>query len=332
MQKHIGIITFENDIHGLAIKKALESHSDITCYLIESDKLCNSAGLNWSNLNNSETISTVPCKDLGLQEVSKLDVIWWRRTNFPQQVPPHITDSISIDVINNDCSTTLLGILFNEFSGTWVNDPTKILLADNKLIQLRAAQRAGFQIPQTLVSQNPTQIKQFCTKLKNNVIVKPVKGTRQVSLFTKMLTEEHLASDASLSLCPAMYQEYIPGHHHIRAHCFGDDIYAVLIESEALDWRQNLEIPFSLFDLEESVKISLRQVLKTLGLKMGIVDLKLTEEGNAVWLEINQQGQFLFCEGLSGFDLTSAFVDFLYQEAEQVSKLRLTHDKEKSRV
>ncbi|MEH1939183.1 MAG: hypothetical protein V7L01_03050 [Nostoc sp.] len=320
MQKHIAIITFEHDMHGLAIKKALESRDDVTCYMIEADKLCDSAGLNWSNINNLEKRSTIPSKDLGLQEVSNLDVIWWRRTNFPQQMPPHITDSIYIDVINNDCSTTLLGILFNEFSGSWVNDPTKILLADNKLIQLRAAQSAGFQIPQTLVSQNPTQIKQFCEKLENNVIVKPVKGTRQVSLFTKMLTEEHLASDASLRLCPAIYQEYIPGHQHVRAHCFGDNIYAVLIESEELDWRQNLDIPFSFFDLEESVKICLRKVLKTLGLKMGIVDLKLTEGKNPVWLEINQQGQFLFCEGLSGLDLTSAFVEFLYQEAKQVSR------------
>ncbi len=53
---------------------------------------------------------------------------------------------------------------------------------------------------------------------------------------------------------------------------------------------------------------------------MGIVDLKLGEDGKPVWLEINPQGQFLFVEGLTGLDLTSAFTDFLYQEAKETSK------------
>ena len=48
---------------------------------------------------------------------------------------------------------------------------------------------------------------------------------------------------------------------------------------------------------------------------MGVFDLKLTQDAEPIWIEINPQGQFLFAEGLSGLDLTSAFAEFLYQEA-----------------
>jgi len=318
-QAHIAILSIQNDLHALAIQNVFNNYDDIVCHIIETDSLSSKSSLIWSNLNNTDFPSRITNKDGKYLDVSKLDLIWWRRVNSPQKVPAYVTDPVHIDLINNDCATALLGLLLNDFTGTWLNEPTASRLAENKLIQLRAAQYAGFEIPRTLVSQEPDTIRQFCAMLKNQVIVKPVKGSLGIPLFTKMLSEEHLASDESLRLCPAIYQEYIPGDRHIRAHCFGDDVYAVLIESEQLDWRQNLDIPFSIFELDESIKMCLRNVLKILGLKMGVFDLKLTQGKNPVWLEVNPQGQFLFAEGLSGLDLTSPFVEFLYREAKQAS-------------
>ena len=46
-----------------------------------------------------------------------------------------------------------------------------------------------------------------------------------------------------------------------------------------------------------------------------MVDLQLTDWGEYVWLEVNQQGQFLFLEGLTGLPLASAFCRFLTEEA-----------------
>jgi hypothetical protein len=129
-----------------------------------------------------------------------------------------------------------------------------------------------------------------------------------------MLRVEHLASDYALKLSPAIYQEYIPGTKHLRVHCFGDNIYTGLIVSNDLDWRENTDIPITIFDCNQELKNALRRVIKELGLRMGIIDLKINEEGKPVWLEINPQGQFLFVEGLSGLDLTTAFTNFLLEE------------------
>jgi len=107
----------------------------------------------------------------------------------------------------------------------------------------------------------------------------------------------------------------------MHAWALGDSIYSVTLKSKALDWRPDLNIPFEVVELEEESKTSLRDVLKLLGLKMGVVDLKFAEDGEPVWFEINPQGQFLFVEGLTGLNLTSAFTDFLYQEATRASEV-----------
>jgi len=128
------------------------------------------------------------------------------------------------------------------------------------------------------------------------------------------ITKEHLLSDVALKLCPAMYQEYIQGSQHIRAHVFRDKVYAALLTSNELDWRENLDIPFEIIDLSQDIKNKLCDIVRLLELKMGIIDLKLTKDNIPIWLEINPQGQFLFVEGISGLNLTSHFVNFLCQE------------------
>jgi len=313
-QYSIAIVSIENDLHALTIHKGLAHYTDVDCIIIESDRICGKAAVNWSNGGKG-----LECKVLtkGGKEIAvrDLDVIWWRRVGLSQKIPSNVIDPVHIDVINNECSVAMLGMLLSEFRGTWINHPLHTQIAQNKLVQLRAAESAGFRVPQTLVSQDVTAIKQFCEGLDYRVVVKPLVGTQQAPLFTTMATPEHLACEDSVALCPTMYQEYIAGHRHIRAQCFGDAVYSVMIESEDLDWRADLDVPFTVFDLTEEVKARLQKVLELLELKMGIVDLKLSEDGEPVWFEINPQGQFLFVEALSGLDLTSAFADFLYREA-----------------
>jgi glutathione synthase/RimK-type ligase-like ATP-grasp enzyme len=314
--RQIAIVSTNEDLHALIIQKALKKYDDLQCHIVESNRICGSAVLTWSNDVDSSSDCRVPVMESDDElNVRNLDVIWWRRVGYPQQIPSIITDTAQIDLIDNDCRAALVGLLLNEFRGTWINHPVNTMLAQNKLVQLRAAKNAGFRVPRTLVSQNPIAIRNFCEGLEYEVVVKSISGTQKAPLLTMMVTPEHLVCDESVALSPAIYQEYIPGEVHVRAQCFGDSVHSVTLKSKALDWRPDLNIPFKIIDLEEEVKTRLRDVLKLLGLKMGVVDLKFAEDGEPVWFEINPQGQFLFVEGLTGLDLTSAFTAFLYQEA-----------------
>ena len=242
-------------------------------------------------------------------DVGRLDVLWWRRVQTEQQLPWPLKDPAQVDLVNKDCSAALVGSLLTRFQGAWVNDPVRGLYAENKLVQLSAARACGLSVPRTLVSQRPEEIRAFCDA-NEATIVKPVMGTRQAPLLTRTVTERHLESDEALKVAPAIYQECVPGRRHVRAQCFGDRVMAVLITSDALDWRARLDSEMELWDMPDTLHHEVLGVLRALGLRMGVVDLKLTDDDECFWLEVNQQGQFLFLEGLTGAPLTDAFCRF----------------------
>ena len=103
----------------------------------------------------SEPSFSVPTRDGELLDVASLDAIWFRRWNHPQRDLPPLADLAQIEVVHRSCSTTLLGGLLTSSDGAWVSRPEATRRAENKLVQLRAAQSAGFAVPQTLVSQDP---------------------------------------------------------------------------------------------------------------------------------------------------------------------------------
>ena len=51
--------------------------------------------------------------------------------------------------------------------------------------------------------------------------------------------------------------------------------------------------------------------MKELGLPFGTIDMKLTDDGEHIFLELNPQGQFLYIEILTGLPIASAVADFL---------------------
>ncbi|MGK5685068.1 ATP-grasp domain-containing protein [Actinoplanes sp. URMC 104] len=283
--------------------------------VVETSRLCR-GGLAWSNAGDGSPGSppTMPGNLGELVDVPGLDLVWFRRTNYPQELPANDLDPIQLEIVNNEYKATMFGALATSFGGRWVNDPFAGFGAENKLLQLDAARRAGLRVPRTLVSHDPEQVRAFCESLHGEVVVKTVKGSARRPLYTVRASAELVASEEAIRLAPAMYQELVPGPTHIRAHCFGDRTYAFSIESDALDWRGDLNVPIAPVDIDDDTAARLRTVLDILGLRMGVFDLKRLGTGEYVWLEVNPQGQFLFLEGLTGVRLSVAFTDFLMAE------------------
>ncbi|MEO7732076.1 MAG: hypothetical protein ABIY55_13970, partial [Kofleriaceae bacterium] len=186
-------------------------------------------------------------------------------------------------------------------------------LGENKLLQLRAAQRAGLRVPATLVSQDPARIRSFCRNYPD-AILKPLRARGELAV-TAVASEALLAQDDVLSLTPAIYQENIPGERHLRITMFGDRCHAALIEARELDWRTDVTVPFRAYEPSAQLRAALQDVLRSLGLVMGIFDLKLTPDGEIVFFEINPQGQFLFVEGLCNMPIAASLADYLVERA-----------------
>jgi glutathione synthase/RimK-type ligase-like ATP-grasp enzyme len=190
-------------------------------------------------------------------------------------------------------------------------------VAENKQLQLRAAERAGLRVPATLVSQDPARIRSFCAA-HPGAIIKQVASPRGVEVTkTAVVGPELLANDEVLALTPSIYQECIAGERHLRISVVGDRCDGALIEAKELDWRHDLNIPFSPYRLDGDLEERMRATLRDLSLVMGIFDVKLTDDGEPVFLEINSQGQFLFVEALCGLPLANHFAAFLVDQAKE---------------
>ncbi|MGW6842562.1 ATP-grasp domain-containing protein [Streptomyces sp. NPDC054958] len=303
----------QNDLHALAAQKELEQYGDVCCHIIESNRVCQGDGVSWTEGEGLRSAPLLPARGNELLDIRNVDAIWYRRVFGPQSLDFEIEDAEHRSLIEGSATAALVGILLAEFKGAWISDPFATRSAENKVYQMRVARRAGFSVPRTLVSNNPSIIRRFCAELGDQVVVKSLRQSENTILLTQKLRPEHLESDECLRLCPAIYQEYVPGPKHLRVQIFGDYISAMSITSEDLDWRPNLNVPCEVYHLNDATVSRLRRVVRDLNLRMGVVDLKLSGDV-PTWLEINPQGQFLFVEGLTGLPLNEAVCRFLRQE------------------
>jgi glutathione synthase/RimK-type ligase-like ATP-grasp enzyme len=315
MDVAIGILTKREDLHAVAVKQTIEERHPARCHVIAGRELACRGGLSW--WGDSDAPSVVLDSDGEPIEIAKLDALWFRRRALRQIIPDRVDATYAQD-IDLACWTALQGHLLTEFRGAWISDPVATELAENKLLQLRAARRAGLRIPATLVSQDPSRIRSFCAT-HPRAIIKPL-GARGSVAITSVASAELLAEDDVLAVSPAIYQENIPGHRHLRITMFGDHCYAALIEARALDWRVDVTVPFHRYEPPAELRAALQRVLHSLGLVMGIFDLKITPDDAVVFFEVNPQGQFLFVEGLCEMPIARALGDYLVERARSIRR------------
>jgi glutathione synthase/RimK-type ligase-like ATP-grasp enzyme len=305
MQKKILIVSNANDMHALAVRREL-IRLGCQVHLLACDKL--------HSHHLSFEFSREPYLRIASQrvDVSDISTIWWRRPSINQNLPEGAFNEDQLDFINKNCTSSLRSFLIASFSGEWISSPEATDRAANKLHQLIVARQQGFRIPDTLVSNDPQAVREFHQRHHGDIIIKAFRNSGRVFLATQRVDLNKL-SDNQICAVPSIYQEFIPGPKHLRVNCFGDRVFAALIETDELDWRPNINVSISPFFLDAALKERFIALLNAFNLKIGVMDLKLSDRGDLVWFEVNPQGQFLFLEPLTGQKLLTSFVDFLLQ-------------------
>lgn len=253
------------------------------------------------------------------------DVVWLRRPGKPR-LPASIHPE-DLENARNENNT-----FFRSFwhmiapDAFWVNPIDTSLAANNKLLQLKIAREAGFNIPTTLITNDPGKIKTFIIKHhKKGVIFKtlfPVvwMGEREMRLtYTDEIKLDDLPSDEILQCTPGIFQNKIQKQFELRVTCFGDHLIAAKLKSQQhpkgiMDWRYvpANELAIEEFKLPEEIASKCRQFMKKLGLAMGCFDFIVTPENEYYFLEINEQGQFLWVESINpDIKMLDAFTEFL---------------------
>jgi glutathione synthase/RimK-type ligase-like ATP-grasp enzyme len=208
----------------------------------------------------------------------------------------------------------------------WLSRPGAIRDAGHKIEQLRVANSIGFQVPPTLVTQDPQAVREFRKKVDRHLVAKRIGRElyraesldKQYVVLTELLEDNVLQDNRALATCPAIYQPYVDKKFEVRVTVVGDEVFACRIDSQAtertrIDWR-NYDLnntPHSPYQLDSRhTKLCLTMV-RHYGLNFGAIDLIVTPSCEVIFLEINPNGQWGWIEELTGLPIAAAHARFL---------------------
>ena len=173
-------------------------------------------------------------------------------------------------------------------TATVVNRPGPAANNSTKPLQTRAASACGFHVPDSLVTNDLEKLRAFADR-HGLVVYKAVGGTRT---FTGLLDLADVRRLQRLSTCPTYFQQHIAGTN-VRVHVVGEDIFAVEITSDAVDYRKHVR-DMSSISLPGVVAEKCKTIVKTLELLVSGIDLIRTPHDEWYFLEANPSPAFTY--------------------------------------
>lgn len=304
------IVAPEDDLHAQAVTGSLR-RIGITTDHVDLARLSSGVSLTLSlNGEADASLGLPPDRSIMLSEV---DTIWWRRPRAPHHAAS--ADDASREFVQGEWTHFINAL--QSFAGVrWVNSPTADYRAGIKGAQLLAARAEGLRVPRTLITNDPAAVRSLAAEGIPLVYKRVGTGCRPRTVTRPLLPCDLGRLDA-LPNCPAIFQERIEAALDIRVTAIGGELYAAEIDSQSgdapLDWRLDLSVPFRRHALDHDTSRQLSAILRRLGLLYAAIDLRLTPQGEYVFLEVNPSGQYLFVELLAGLPLTEKMAAFLAQ-------------------
>lgn len=244
--------------------------------------------------------------------------VWFRRTMLPN-LPEGLKQAEKNFILES--YRNLLDNSFTLIDAKWLSYPENIYKSENKLFQLKLAKELGFNVPKTLVTNDPQAVTAFFIDCNENVIIKPIHSGRIESgletqlLFANKLKKEHLLDLSQFDLTPCIFQEFIEKEMDIRITIVGDKVFSAFVDSQAdpetkIDWRRK-KTRFKKFKLPESLETQCIELTKRLGLSFGAIDIVKSIQGDYFFLEINPNGQWAWIEIDTGLPISDEIIGFL---------------------
>ncbi|MDQ3654771.1 MAG: hypothetical protein M3457_06800 [Chloroflexota bacterium] len=256
-------------------------------------------------------------------DLDRVTAVWLRQT---QPSVPHgaIVNGKCRDAVAQECRA-VLNDAWHAADCRWLPAPPSVVRdAQHKLGQLTLAGEVGFELPPTLITNNPDDLLAFYRKHNGAIISKLADlGFHQhlggeFARYTEVVSRRDIGYLDTVRYCPMIYQAYIPKQVELRVTVVGPEVFAAEIRSQASkrtrhDWRRydDLLTPYARHELPPDVRRYCLQLTERLGLCYGAIDLVLTPDGRYVFLEINPAGQYLWIENATGLPISDAICDVL---------------------
>ncbi len=295
------ILAQANDNHTAPIKWALQQAGyPVACW----------GGLSWKEQQQVSLLLDQQTEvKLGPHTVEPGDAVWIRRPN-PPVLNPNVAEAdrkfAELEYLSfHRCIAYLLETLpvrcVNEFSAA--------RFIDNKGVQLHLARTAGLKVPQALMSNSPAAVRSFfarnsvraiCKNFNQHVWQRQTLGGVAIT-ETFELTREQLPEDEILTYAPSIYQDMVVKQFDVRTVLMGREVFSFALHNprKALDWRADAskgKVEVETIATPPAVEQGILNFAQKAGICFGSIDFAVDMQGEWWFLEINEQGQFLWLD------------------------------------
>jgi glutathione synthase/RimK-type ligase-like ATP-grasp enzyme len=216
--------------------------------------------------------------------------------------------------IEEEADRALLGVLDSlvlEHS-LWVSRTHSVRRADFKPLQMAVAQHLGLRVPRTLITNQPSAVRDFYHACQGNVVLKSVargmieQEDQQIGrfIYTSQVEAGHLVPELleGVRVTAHLLQEYIPKKLEIRVVVIGKQVFAAEIHSQhseraRVDFRRAYdELDYAVHTLPDEIQNKVLALVRHFDLQFSSMDLLLTPEGEYVFIDLNPNGQFYWLQ------------------------------------
>lgn len=161
----------------------------------------------------------------------------------------------------------------------------------SKPYQSLLVRRSDFQVPETLVTTDPEAAWAFLER-HQRVVYKSISDVRSV---VAEIGPEQRTRLADIAGCPTQFQARVPGID-VRVHVVGERLFALQVESEAVDYRYPGEhaVQRTRIELPGDVADRCRELARALELPLAGIDLRRTAGGEWFCFEVNPMPAFSY--------------------------------------
>ena len=293
----------------------------------------------WLDVGSAASVSSVSFRisdevrgsasvECGSRVLSLSDVTcaWYRRPSDLAQRTQHVHPELRA------YSAGEFGALFNSLWRSniekWLPaEPGVIERAEDKALQLTMARETGFDIPDTLVTNDRRAVVDFYQRYGGRVLKKPLRhGTLSAAgsvldIYATPVTLVDLLSQDDIPCAPFILQQVIPKDFEVRVTVVDDALIAIRLDSQVTyrtqrDWRNYdfAHTPLAVHQLPKEIEERCLSLTRLLGLRFGAIDLIVSPGNRYLFLEINPNGQYLWLEHLTGVDITGAVCGALQRD------------------
>ncbi|WP_067683702.1 hypothetical protein [Nocardia miyunensis] len=300
------IVTEADDLHADAMAATLRKHHGVSPIRLDMRDFPRETGS--FRLDRAGTARSLS----HLRGLDAVGSVWWRRPH--QAVVPGGMRRADDDYRQAECDGFLQGLLWS-IPAVWVNDPGTDRTATRKIVQLETARRAGFVIPETLVTNDPDEARSFVGARPGPVVYKRTGTGRAEFSETRVVTPADLARLDTIRSAPTTFQDYVEADCDLRVVWIDGVEWTVRIDSQSgvgrVDSRLDTSVDFTPERLPATVSKSIATVMGALGLTFGVLDIRLGTDGEYYFLEVNPQGQFAYLEIKTGLPIFRSLAGYL---------------------